>query len=350
MHTLIIGMGRAGTGLHWPVLRKLRSEPESSGLFSGEPPLAWDIRGPAAGDAPPGLRLLKSLKQARKLVDPGRTVVHVCTPPQQRVETVRRLAELGFRHLLLEKPLADRYPDARRIAELRAELGLRIIVVAPWQTSALTRRAADLVASGTLGELRSVTFSQRKPRFERTLRDGSGLTVFDVEPPHSVGVALTLAGDAEVAAASWSDLRIGDAHVPRMGAGRLTLRHAAARTRIFSDLAAPVRERRLTLRFTGGTFTGHYPVSESDCYAFALVSTPGGTTEDRFPDDSLTEFIRHTYLTFAGARPDGDEFGLGLRVARLLDDAKAMCRGLDDGAAAPPIPRLTDLGAVASHA
>lgn len=333
LHTLIIGMGRSGIGLHWPVLHRLKSDPLHRSLFSPEPPLGWDVRGDAAA-VPPGVKVIRVLEHAPDLIDPACTVVHVCTPPQQRVDTVRRLAELGFRRLLIEKPLAGDAAAAQTIAELRTTLGLEIIVVAPWLDSELTRRARDLIESGRLGELRTMSFAQRKPRFQRTLRSTENLTVFDVEPPHSVGVALSLAGDAEVAAASWSDMRVDQSVVPTMGAGRLTLRHAATRTRIFSNLTALVRERRLTLQFTGGRFVGHYPASENDPFACTVISTPAGVAENHFVDDSLTEFILRVYRRFAEKDETDRDFALNLRVVRLLDDAKAICRG--SGLGGPP--------------
>src|SRR4029079_6631807 len=103
------------------------------------------------------------------------------------------------------------------------------------------------------GALRSISSVQSKPRLTRSLASEGHPTAFDVEVPHVLGVALRLAGDADVVAAACTDMHVEGRTVPRMGSAHLVLRHAGGvRTEVLSDLTSPVRERRIALELTGG--------------------------------------------------------------------------------------------------
>src|SRR6478609_2033258 len=94
--TLLVGMGRAGHGLHLPVLRRLRAAPGTAHLFAAGPLLAVDPhRRPAAA---PDLRPT-TLAEAPRLIDPARTVVHLCTPPTERTAALEALGRLGYRRV-----------------------------------------------------------------------------------------------------------------------------------------------------------------------------------------------------------------------------------------------------------
>ncbi|HWE91754.1 MAG TPA: oxidoreductase [Pseudonocardiaceae bacterium] len=325
--SLVVGLGRAGTGLHLPTLARLRRTPQGRLLFDEHPPIGYD-----PGSAPyrtrVGALLLRDLDDAALRCDPDRTVVHLCTPPTQRMEPLDRLARMGFRNFLMEKPLAG---DARSVAAIAAKRDrwrLRLVVVAHWQVSALTRRLATLVELGTLGAARSLSVIQRKPRFTRTAASTGHPTAFDVELPHSVGVALQLAGPATVVDAGLTDMVIGQRVIPDMGTASLSLRHASGlRTTIRSDLTSPVRERRMALRFEHGTAVAHYACGGDDDHARLRISAPGQHTTEVFPDDALGEFIRQAYQRFQRPEPVGadPDFERCCQVVGLLDAAKARC-------------------------
>ncbi|MFE9422641.1 Gfo/Idh/MocA family oxidoreductase [Kitasatospora sp. NPDC006697] len=321
--TLIVGLGRAGAGLHLPVLLRLRREPGR--LFADAPLLGVDP-GAAALPESPELRLLPSLAAARRQLDPDRTVVHICTPPLRRTELISEVAELGFRRLIVEKPLAAGPEDLAALDELVRRARLEVLVVAPWLASGLTDRLATLVGTGDLGELRRITVRQHKPRFRRSLADRGHPTAFDVEMPHALGVALRLAGDGEVVQADWRDLRVAGQVRPALGSARLVLaHHAGARTEIVSDLASPVRERRITLRFARATATGHFAAGADDEYAQLRIGGRRVSSHDVFPDDALSSYLRRAYARFlAGPVPPRVEFDTQLRVVRLLSDAKRL--------------------------
>lgn len=313
---LIIGFGRAGRGLHLPVLRRLRAG-------RADPPIVvHDPYQPVAPEA--GLIPVADLAAARAAAAPDETVVHLCTPPDVRLRALRELAALGYRRFLVEKPVATDAAEAERILDLRRRYDLRLIVVAPWLASALTGRLQRLVADGTLGPLSRIDVVQTKPRLGRTLRGDTHPTALDVEVPHSAGVVLGLAGPARLVDAGCTDMRAGDRVVPRMGTGELTLAHATGvRTRIFTDLTSPVRERRITLTFSGGRAVGFYPSSEADHYADLRVHAAGEPDRhEAFVDDSLTEFVRGAYTSFQDGTDLEPDLRLNVEVVRLLSAAK----------------------------
>ena len=337
-HTLVVGLGRAGAGLHVPVLlRARRTQPQ---LFAPGPLVGVDPH-PASPGRSVGtrvgteLRLAASLRHVAQLPPPDRTVVHVCTPPVARVDIVGRLLDLGYRRLVLEKPVAVELGQLQALAGLFESSGAEVAVVAPWSASALTDRLVRLVADAAVtgpGRLRGIEVIQYKPRFQRSLATCGHPTAFDIEVPHALGVLLQLAGDAEVVEADTTDLAVGSTVLPRLGSARLGLRHHnGVRSEIHSDLTSPVRERRITLRFDRGTAIGHYPGSADDEYAqlrFTAVESGPSAAPEVFVDDALTAFMLRSYAGFAAGFAAEPAFRADLerqfRVVELLNRAKQL--------------------------
>ncbi|WP_199896519.1 Gfo/Idh/MocA family oxidoreductase [Streptomyces niger] len=324
LQPLVIGLGRSGAGLHAKALARLAASPEAP-LRTG-PLVACDPR-PEAGRGLTGVTVTRTLADAVRLVAPQHTVVHVCTPPASRTPVLAELAALGFRRFLVEKPLAADRAALDDIVRLRRHHDLDLVVVSHWLAAALTGRLRELVRERPYGALRHLAFAQHKPRFVRTFTSEGHPTAFDVEIPHSLGVALDLAGPAELGDAHWSDLRCEDGVRRFMGSARLTLRHhSGVRTEITSDLASPVQQRSVTLQFERSAVTGHYPLSEHDDHAqLVLPDDPHGPRV--FHDDALTAFIRRTYQDFAAGRRNHST--VPYDVVRLLCAAKDHCRAAE---------------------
>lgn len=326
MRTLVIGLGRSGSGLHLPVLARARAAAPWRHLFADAPPLTFD---PFARQAsPPGTIPLGSLAEARTLADPARTVVHLCTPPTVRVGVLGEIARMGFRMILVEKPLAVDTRDLVEITRLCRRWGLAVLVVAPWRSSELTRRIEEILGRGEMGALAAISVVQRKARFTRSQAGDGHHSVFDVETPHAVGLALALAGPARLHDAAWTEMRMGDTVLAGMGTGWLSLDHASGvRTEVMSDLTSPIRERRITLEMERGRLVGHYPTSEHDHTAQLQVTGPG--REDRlvFHDDALTAFMVHAYQRFAAPSAGTPVPLLDAEVVQVLDEAKRRCQG-----------------------
>ncbi|WP_033341998.1 Gfo/Idh/MocA family oxidoreductase [Catenuloplanes japonicus] len=320
LRTVIVGLGRSGTGLHLPAIHKIHPGYD-------EPVLGLDPRAPRHL---PGVTVCADPADAAARTDPARTVVHVCTPPGVRARVLRDLAPHGFTRFLVEKPLADDAAGLDALLHTAERLRLRIEPVSQWLSSALTRRIATRIAADGPGALREIRLVQRKPRFARSLTDSGHATAFDVEVPHALGVALALAGPGHVHHAGWSDLRTDTAVRPRLGRAWMTVRHdTGVRTRIESCLSAPLRERRIEIGLRRTTLTGFYPCSEADSYA-RLTTRDGPHRQDStFEDDSLTTAIREAYDRFAADPPGGDDpasdaLVINTAVVRMLADAKRL--------------------------
>nr|WP_240979560.1 Gfo/Idh/MocA family oxidoreductase [Streptomyces sp. HNM0574] len=321
MQPLVVGLGRAGAGLHLKVLRKPAGN-EDAPVWSG-PVVGCDPRPGAEGEVP-GLAVTASVAEAAARVrDPERTVVHVCTPPRSRLPLLTELAEHGFRNLIVEKPLAADRAELDGLLDLRRRENLRIAVVAHWLTSELTARLRRIVREEPYGPLLGFGMRQDKPRFARSLATSGHPTALDVEIPHSLGLVLHLAGPARLLDASCSDLRAGSRTRPLLGGARVELAHdSGVHTVLRSDLMSPVRQRTAHLRFGDGTVTAHYPIGEEDDHAQLVL--PDGSGPRSFRDDALSAFLRRAYQDFAAGRPD-PEFAVARDTARLLDEAKTRC-------------------------
>lgn len=317
---LVVGLGRSGAGLHVKVLRHLATD-HGTTVWTG-PLVGCDPRPlPDVAREAPGMVVTTTLEEAlRHVSDPDDTVVHVCTPPIGRLSLLTELAGYGFRRFVVEKPLATSLAELDGLLGLRRRSGLEIAVVAHWLGSGLTTQLQEIIRDGELGPLHAISVEQHKPRFARSLATTGHASALDVEIPHSLGLALYLAGPARLLEASCSDLRAGTEVRPLLGGARVELVHDdGVRTTLRSDLASPVRQRTAVLRFRDGTVTAHYPLSEEDDYAQLLL--PGAARPRSFRDDALSAFLRRTYEDFAAGRSAAD-FEVACQTARLLCTAR----------------------------
>jgi predicted dehydrogenase len=226
-----------------------------------------------------------------------------------------RLAELGFRRMIVEKPLTGALGELAVVEELRSSHGLEIVVVTHWLAATLTSRLSDVVRSERFGPLLSITVDQDKPRFGRSARTSGHPSAFDVEIPHSLALALSLGGPAELVDAGW----VGS--TGPLGGAWLSVRHReGCRTTIRSDLTSPVRRRQIVLGMAGATVTGHFPVSGDDHHAQLRI---GGGDREVFEDEALSAFLLACHRHFAGTAPEPPGgFTLHASVVRLLAAAR----------------------------
>lgn len=318
LRTLIVGLGRSGAGLHLPVLTRLRRR--HGFPFSDHPIVGCDPQ-PVRVPDEHGVITLGSVAAAAAALPTEQTVVHVCTPPADRAATLARVAEAGFRHLVVEKPLATDLAELALIEALRTRHRLNLVVVSHWLGATLTRRLSRLVRCGEFGPLRSITVDQDKPRFGRSAHGAGHPSAFDVEIPHSLALALALAGPADLDDAGWQDLTVVGPPVARLGGAWLTLRHhSGVRSTLRSDLTSPVRRRRLVMDLAGTTATAHFPVSADDHHAQLRVGTG---RREVFEDEALSTFLLSCYRYVAGVgEPPPGDLGLHAAVVRLLHEAK----------------------------
>jgi len=317
LQPLVIGLGRSGAGLHLRALRNLARSPQ----IRLAPVIGCDPRPDLARDLS-GVVLTASPQQAlSRLRDPRTTVAHVCTPPGDRLPLLRELAEHGVTRLLIEKPLATTRDELDGLLRLRERAGLDIMTVTHWLEAELTGRLRKLVQQRPYGPLRRLTIDQDKPRFTRSLSSGSHRTALEVEIPHALALAVHLCGPARLVGVSCADLRTDRETRPHLGGAQVELEHAdGVRARLRSDLASPVRRRRVELEFRDATVVAHYPIGEDDDHArLQLPDDPPQV----FRDDALLAFFRAAYQGFATGAPNG-HFTTSVEAARLVCEAEAL--------------------------
>ncbi|WP_433213114.1 oxidoreductase [Microtetraspora malaysiensis] len=326
-------MGRAGAGLHLPALSTARAAMPD--LFAPGPVLVHDPFRAPSGTA--GVAVVGTPEEAAARFPPQRTVVHLCTPPHIRLGVLERLAGLGYRKIIVEKPLALDLVSLAAIARLRRRWGLHLTVATHWLHSALTHRLRAAVDTGEFGGLRRIRVVQNKPRFTRGTTVPGHPTAFDIEVPHALAVVLTLAGGARVTDASCADLVTDRLRLPRLGRAGLRLNHhSGVRTEIDSDLTSPVRERRITMEFERATLTGHYPCSAADHTAQLRVAAEGrDPIRSVFDDDALAAFLRSAYTRYAGSPHPPEALPVQVEAVRLLAEAKDLCAAGESGGALP---------------
>lgn len=333
LHSFVIGLGRAGSELHLRSLTRARAA--AGELFAAGPVVGCDSD-PEARRTATHLRAVPSVPAAAEVLDPERTVAHVCTPPAERAAVLTELAAHGFRRVIVEKPLATDPDELAAVHRVVERHGLDVAVVTHWLDSELTARLTSLVRGARLGALRAITVTQHKPRFTRSTTGSQHPTAFDVEVPHSLGLVLRLAGPADLLDAECTDMHSADAVLPGCGSARLSLQHhAGVRTDIVSDLTSPVQERRIALDFSRGRATGHFPISERDDHAQLVIDDQlvvdgqfaVGGRRQVFRDDALTTFLTRAYRNFATDGGDHGTFGLHCDIVRLLAAAKRHCAG-----------------------
>jgi len=324
--SLIVGFGNSGRALHLRALLHARRLCKGDPIFAMSPIVAVDPRLSAKQRMRDDhtVALFRSLDAVEK-IEPAATVVHVCTPPLTRVETLRVLSRCGYRRLICEKPVAASLGDLHKMLEIITDNGIDIAVVSPWLSSTLTLRLSGIVVSGQLGALRSMRIVQRKPRFTRTRDSVDHPTAFEVEIPHSVGVALYLGGArATVVDADATSMVVDGVEYPHLGGACIRLEHpSGARTTIESDLTAPVRERSIELAFERGTVVGHYPVGDDSYSQLDIQSEDGAQEREIIPDDQLTKMMIDWYSHFAGLGPRPlSDLRLNVEVTDVVAEAK----------------------------
>jgi 1,5-anhydro-D-fructose reductase (1,5-anhydro-D-mannitol-forming) len=94
--------------------------------------------------------------------DPQVDVVYIATPNALHKDAVIAAARAG-RHVLCEKPLAMSVADAHAMARACDEAGVILRGAFQIRTEAILRRVREIVASGVLGELRSVAAERTAP-------------------------------------------------------------------------------------------------------------------------------------------------------------------------------------------
>jgi len=123
-------------------------------------------------------------------------VVYIATPPALHLEHATLAARAG-KHVIVEKPLTLQLDEARRMVEIAAQAGIKLLAGHTHSFDAPIRAMQRLVESGELGPLRAVNswnFNEfnHRPRLHAELVDTHG-PVFN-QGPHHVDIVRQIAG------------------------------------------------------------------------------------------------------------------------------------------------------------
>ncbi len=89
------------------------------------------------------------------LADPEIEAVYISLPNSLHVEWARRALEAG-KHVLCEKPLSRRSADVEELFDIAERVDRRCMEAFMWRHNPQTKRLAELVADGAIGELRLI--------------------------------------------------------------------------------------------------------------------------------------------------------------------------------------------------
>jgi xylose dehydrogenase (NAD/NADP) len=137
------------------------------------------------------------------LEDPGIEAVYISLPNEGHVPWALRALEAG-KHVLCEKPLTRRAADAERAFDAAERAGRFLVEAFMWRHHPQTRRLAELVGDGAIGELRLLrtvfSFSLADPGDVRLAAELEGGALMDVGCYCVSGMRLLAGEPVEVSA------------------------------------------------------------------------------------------------------------------------------------------------------
>jgi predicted dehydrogenase len=329
LRVAVVGYGLAGRVLHRTLLA---AEPRFTvtHVVTGS-----DERAAQARSDLPGVVVVPTADQLWAYAGDLDLVV-LASPNGTHVPYAETAVRLGLA-TVVDKPLAPTAAEGARVVALAAERGVLLSVFANrrWDSDTLT--AADLVRSGTLGEVVRVEsrFARYRPEVVprwKEVPDGAGGVLLDLGP-HLVDAALRLLGPptevyAEVRAVRPGALVDDDAFVALQHAG-------GAVSHLWASLVAPVTGPRLVVQGTRGGWVKDAVDGQEDAFkagvdvppepAGRLVTADGVREVPSLPGQWGT-YYRGIADALTGGGPvpvPGDD---AVAVLRVLDAARESAR------------------------
>ncbi|HYR08541.1 MAG TPA: Gfo/Idh/MocA family oxidoreductase, partial [Longimicrobium sp.] len=177
LNAVVVGLGRAGMGLHIPVLEKIRLHVSADSPFGGVVGLVDTVEAGTRralhrleydfGYDPGRVSCATSLADLTD-VDPDNTVVHICTPAHDHASTMRAATEAGFRRIIVEKPCAANVADVDEMQRIADRTGATVGVINPYLYSRSVASCKDKIRQ--VGQQpHYLEFEMSKPRITPTL-------------------------------------------------------------------------------------------------------------------------------------------------------------------------------------
>lgn len=348
---VVVGLGRAGLGLHIPVLEKIRHDGAAASPFGAVVGLVDTAEAGIRralhrleydyGYDPRGISCATSIADLTG-VDPDHTIVHICTPADDHARALRAATEAGFRRIIVEKPCAANTAEVDEMRRIADRTGAGIAVINPYLYSRSIASCRDKIQD--VGRLpHYLEFEMSKPRITPTLAGRSKPeSVMDVEMPHQIATALYLTGAsryrllrAEVRHMHYREVDTEPCRVvPNMGVGIVVLELDECIAVLVSSLDALTRTRVLKLRFPNTEHVEAFlPVSGDDHTSVIIEysghNTDGSTEQQRLaklPDDMLARCLFDMYSRFITDSPQISDLTFNRKVVDLMDRAKTFVR------------------------
>lgn len=348
---VIVGLGRAGLGLHIPVLEKIRRERAGSSPFGTVVGLVDSVEAGTRralhrleydyGYDPRRISCGASLADLTG-VDRDHTIVHICTPADDHASTLRAATEAGFRRIIVEKPCAANTADVDEMQRIADRTGASIAVINPYLYSRSVAACKDKIEQQGR-QPHYLEFELSKPRTAPTLLGRSKPeSVMDVELPHQIATALYLTEAsryrvlrAEVRHMHYREMDTDPCQVVRnMGVGIVVLELDQCIAVLVSYLDALTRTRELKLRFPNTEHIEAFLPVTGDDHTSVVIEYSGhntdGSTEQRrvakLPDDMLARCLFDIYARFATDSPQLSDLAFNRRVIDVMDKAKTFAR------------------------
>ena len=244
----LIGFGLAGRSFHAPVIHAV------PGLRLGA---ILQRSGEDAAQLYPDALIARSVEELLAISD-IRLVV-IATPNDTHDQIARQCLKAG-RDVVVDKPLAPTFDEARDLAKFARERGRLLTVYHNRRFDGDFQAVQELVAGGRLGRI--VRFESNYDRFRPHLkanawreRMGPGNGVFMDLAPHLIDHALVLLGLPEAISA---DIRVEREQAVADDSFDLTLHYASGlRALLRATMLAPVTRPRFTLHGTCGAYLKH---------------------------------------------------------------------------------------------
>jgi predicted dehydrogenase len=348
---VIVGLGRAGMGLHIPVLEKIRRDGGAASPFGAVVGLVDTVETGTRralhrleydfGYDPDGVRCATSLADLTD-VDRDNTIVHICTPADDHAPALRAATDAGFRRIIVEKPCASNAADVDEMQRIVDRTGASVGVINPYLYSRSVASCKDKIRE--VGRLpHYLEFEMSKPRITPTLHGRSRPeSVMDVELPHQIAAALHLTEAsryrllrAEVRHMHYREMDTEPCRVvPNMGVGIIVLELDECIAVLVSSLDALTRTRVLKLRFPSTEHIEAFLPVTGDDHTSVIIeysgqNTDGSTEQQRvakLPDDMLLRCLFDMYSRFITDTPQVSDLAFNRKVVDVMDKAKTYAR------------------------
>lgn len=220
--------------------------------------------------------------------DPDIDFVIIVTPPNARLDLIEPLAKAG-KPILLEKPVARDGKEAELVVKLCEEAGVKLGIVFQHRMREASKKAAELVASGSLGAFGlaeiNVPWWREQAYYDEPgrgtyARDGGGVLIS--QAIHTLDLALSLTGPVASVQAMTATSRFHTMEAEDFATAGLRFANGAIGSLVASSASFPGGAETITLHFDkaslhlgSGVLTVSWRNGETETFG-ASATTGGG--------------------------------------------------------------------------